>query len=402
MKGPISYAVLTSMVVTMMSVGVAHAQTRFSDVPSSNPYYEAIQWLTDNGVIQGYGDGTYRPNNPVNRAEMLKMIFIADGNEDDADAALATATMFPDTPKSEWYAKYVALARNRGTVQGYPDGYFRPGNNINKAEAYKIVLKEFYNETTMGYAVSRATLPSSLSAAPDVKSTDWFSLYVNFAAIKNFYDAAPLGSKNFYPAQSLTRGQLAQLIYRAKAVSDNYPNNIEDPTSVFTDKTIPFTVNLYSYTFAESSGTPTFEIMDDAHPDALLGYATKYPTSLLESNGDTPNTLKFFAGVNKDMLEISIVVKENPEGLVIEDFYAQPGYPSNLYNKSTSHEELLVNSLPAVWFHGVDTGVETDAEVVVVQFQNAIAEITDHNSKHQADGVFNYMVHNFWFKNFAV
>lgn len=402
MKGPISYAALTAVVVSMFNIGVANAQTRFSDVPSSNPYYDAIQWLTDNGVIQGYGDGTFRPNNPVNRAEMLKMIFIADGNEDDADAALATATMFPDTPKSEWYAKYVALARNRGTVQGYPDGYFRPGNNINKAEAYKIVLKEFYNETTMGYAVSRGSLPSSLSAAPDVKATDWFSLYVNFAALKNFYDAAPLGSKNFYPAQNLTRGQLAQLIYRAKAVADYFPNNVEDPNSKYSDKTIPFTVNLYKYTYAESSGRPTFNIADATHPDALLGYATKYPTSLLKSNGDTPNTLKFFSGVNNDLLEVDIVVKENPDKLSIQNFYKIPGTKLNYYDVSTSHEDLLVNSLPAVWFHGVDAGVQTDDEVVVVQFENAIVEITDHNSKHQADGVFNYMVHNFWFKNFAV
>jgi hypothetical protein len=142
--------------------------------------------------------------------------------------------------------------------------------------------------------------------------------------------------------------------------------------------------------------------MDETHPDALLGYATKYPTSLLESNGDTPNTLKFFAGTNDTLLEVSIVVKENADKLSIADFYKIPGTKINYYNVSASQETLLVNSLPAVWFHGVDSGVQTDDEVVVVQFENAIVEITDHNSKHQADGVFNYMVHNFWFKNFAV
>lgn len=406
MKGPISSVVVVSVLASMMNFGVAHAQSRFSDVPSSNPYYTSIQWLTDNGVIQGYADGTYRPNNPVNRAEMLKMIFLADGNEKNADAALATATLFPDTPKSEWYAKYVALARNRGTVQGYPDGYFRPGNNINKAEAYKIVLKEYYNETTMGYAVSRATLPNSMSIASDVKSTDWFSLYVNFAGIKNFYTTGYTGGNvsgnPFYPAQNLTRGQLAELIYRAKAVSDNFPNNIEDPASIFSSNIIPFTTNLYNYTFAESSGKPSFTIVDDTHPNSLIGYATKYPESLLVSNGDTANTLKFFKGSNQNILDIDLVVKENPDKASIVDFYKKQGTKINYYDKSKSHEDILVNSLPAVWFHGVDNGVSSDNEVVVVQFSNAIAEITDYHGGHQTDGVFSYMVHNFWFKVFGV
>jgi len=407
MKGPISYAVVTSMLVSMMSIGIAHAQTRFTDVPSSHPYYDAILWLTDNGVIQGYGDGTYRPESPVNRAEMLKMIFIADGNEDNADAALATATMFPDTPKSQWYAKYVALARTRGTVQGYPDGYFRPERNINKAEAYKIVLKEFYNETTMGFAVSRGDLPTNMVIPSDITKNDWFALYVNFAALKNFYDAGQYGGntngKPFYPAQNLTRGQLAELIYRAKAVSDNFPASIEDPISVYSNTIIPFTVNLYVYTYVESSGTPTnWTIDEEGQTNTSYGYATKYPESLLTSNGDTPNTLKFFGGTNKDVLDISIVIKENPNKLSIVDFYKLPGTTVNYYTESESHEDQLVNALPAVWFHKVGDQTAGTDEVVVVQFRNAIAEITDHDSRHQQDGIFNYLVRNFWFKNFGV
>ncbi len=407
-KEKISLLLIASTVAGMMSLGIANAASgvKFTDVSSTDPYYKAINWLTLNGVVQGYGDGTFRPNNPVNRAEMLKMIFLADGNEKNADTAMGTAAMFPDTPKTEWYAKYVALARQRGTVQGYPDGYFRPGNNINKAEAYKIVMKEFYNDTTMQYAVTHGNLPNSGSIASDVKSTDWFAVYVNFAALKNFYDAGSYthatSGNPFYPAQNLTRGQLAQLIYRAKAVSDNFPNDIQEQSSIFGDTIIPFNVSLYNYTFAESSGTPNFTITDDAHPNALIGYATKYPQSLLISSGDVQDMLKFFAGSNHDMLDISIEVKPNPDKLSIQDFYSQPLEKVNYYNTSTSHDDLLVNSDPAVWFHKVNTGVATPDEVVVIQFANAIAEITDHQSRHESDGVFNYMVRNFFFKNFAV
>jgi len=405
MKKPVSLAVVTGILVSILNFGVAHAATTFTDVKSTNPYFSAIDWLTQNGVIQGYGDGTFRPNNPVNRAEMLKMIFLADGNEKNADAAMATAQLFPDTSSSAWYAKYVALARQRGTVQGYPDGTFRPGNNINKAEAYKIVLKEFYNETTMQYAITHASIPNTGAIPSDVKRTDWFITFVNFAAIKNFYDAGSWTYKTngnpFYAGQNLTRGQLAQLIYRAKAVSDNFPNNIEDPSSLYGSSIIPFNTSLYSYIFGESSGTPTFVINDPTHPNTTINYATKYPQSLLISNGDTSNTLKFFEGAHPDVLDITVEVKENANGLSIQKYFEQDAQ-TNLYTLSKTHEDLLINSVPAVWFHKVTVNATTTDEVVVVQFANALAIITDHNSKHGVDGVFNYMVHNFLFKNLAV
>ncbi len=412
MKGKISFLLIGSMAAAMLNLGIANAaapsSNPFTDVKSSDSDYQAILWLSQNGVIKGYSDGTYRPNSPVNRAEMLKMIFVADGNEKNATAALTTGQMFPDTPKTEWYAEYVALARTRGTVQGYPDGYFRPSNNINKAEAYKVVLKEFYNETTMSYAATHGSYPLTGSAAKDVKSTDWFAEYINFAALKNLYDAQITnGGKGvyFYPGQDLTRGELALLIYRAKAVSDNFPNNIQDDSSIYSSTTIPFTTNLYSYNFADSSGKPTgFTITDANHTNDLIGYATKYPQSLLISNGDTPNTLNFYEGSKPSALDITIEVKENPKLLSIKDFFAQ-NPSTDLYAHSQTNEALLVNSNNAVWFHKVQLNPQsalTGDEVVVVSLDNAIAIITDHGSLHEADGVFNYMVRNFWFKNFAV
>lgn len=410
MKRNISLLVIGSMAATMMNFGIASAANSttalgFSDVKSSDASYKAIEWLTLNGVIKGYGDGTFRPNNPVNRAEMLKMIFLADGNEDDADAAMSPSLMFPDTPKSEWYAKYVALARKRGTVQGYPDGTFRPGSNINKAEAYKIVLKEFYNETTMSYTVTHGDLPNTGVIPPDVKKTDWYSMFVNFAALKNIYDAGEwthtVNGSYFYPGQNLTRGELATLIYRAKAVSDNFPNNIEEAGSMYGTNIIPFNTSLYSLNFAESSGKPTFVIDPQNHPNSTLGYATKYPQSLLKSSGDTADTLNYFNGVDNKVLEISFVTKENKDLLSIQK-YLELDPSTNPYAMSSSHEDLLVNGMPAVWFHKVGKDVSKVDEVVVVQFANAIAIITDHGSHHVEDGVFNYMVRNFWFKNFAV
>ena len=48
----------------------------FSDVSSDSQYYEAIEYLQENGIVEGYADGSFRPNQEVNRAEALKIILL--------------------------------------------------------------------------------------------------------------------------------------------------------------------------------------------------------------------------------------------------------------------------------------------------------------------------------------
>ncbi len=93
------------------------AQSSFSDI-SGNPYAENITNLAKIGVINGYDDGTFKPANPVNRAEMLKIIFAAR----EEDAGTYPGNCFTDV-KDELFAPYVCRAKDLGIVQGYPDGF---------------------------------------------------------------------------------------------------------------------------------------------------------------------------------------------------------------------------------------------------------------------------------------
>jgi len=103
----------------------------FSDVQSDGWYYTAITVLASKGVINGYPDGTYKPDGNITRAEFAAMASrfysLMDGE-----------VTFSDVSSDHWAYSYIANAAARGWVNGYPDGTFRPDQNITRAEVIKI------------------------------------------------------------------------------------------------------------------------------------------------------------------------------------------------------------------------------------------------------------------------
>ena len=88
--------------------------------------------------MDGYADGTFKPDDPINRAEALKIIFQASKLEpfDEIDYS----GRFSDVRKGDWFETYVNDALTYEFVEGYEDRTFRPGQSITRAEASKIVL----------------------------------------------------------------------------------------------------------------------------------------------------------------------------------------------------------------------------------------------------------------------
>src|SRR5207245_1397083 len=98
----------------------------FPDVPDSYPYREAIGYLHTTGVIHGYPDNTFHPDEPVKRGEMVKMVM---GNAP-AACAQQSAQLFTDTDPAAWYYPYLCMAKRRNIISGYTDGTFRPADNV--------------------------------------------------------------------------------------------------------------------------------------------------------------------------------------------------------------------------------------------------------------------------------
>ncbi len=106
----------------------------YSDVAADQWFNNAISTLSNAGIINGYEDGSFRPNNPITRAEFSKIAVSFFSYVDEEYQGL-----FPDVPADKWYALYVEAAKELGLINGYEDGTFRPEQNITRAEACTIV-----------------------------------------------------------------------------------------------------------------------------------------------------------------------------------------------------------------------------------------------------------------------
>ena len=163
------------------SIGFAEG---FSDV-DGYLYKDSIVRLKEINVLNGYEDGSFKPFNSVNRAEMLKMIFVAL----DEDAVDYEGGCFSDV-KEEWFAPYVCRAKDLGIVKGYADGSFKPGQQANMVETLKIVIEAF------GFPLD------------DLKDgEDWYVPYMNFAHENNIFSRY-----NYFPSRDSQRGEVAFLV----------------------------------------------------------------------------------------------------------------------------------------------------------------------------------------------
>ena len=162
----------------------------FTDVAEDSVYYRAVEQLHKIGIIDGYTDGTFKPEQTVTRAEMAKLIAAMQGYADSA-AGKAT-TKFSDVPSTHWASGYIASATGTG-IDGLPDGTFAPERNVKYEEAVKMIM------ATLGYTVianAEGGYPMGyISAAIKEKVTEDVT-------------KANIGS-------DASRGTIAQLIYNA-------------------------------------------------------------------------------------------------------------------------------------------------------------------------------------------
>lgn len=136
MRKILSLVLALSMVLGMFSFAFA---ANLSDIEGE--YYEAaVEALVELGVVNGYGDNTFKPNNEVTRAEMAKMLVIALGQKQAAEIAKGS-TQFSDVAADHWAAGFINVAAQYKVIVGYPDGTFAPEAKVTYAEAVTMALR---------------------------------------------------------------------------------------------------------------------------------------------------------------------------------------------------------------------------------------------------------------------
>ncbi|MDX9970827.1 MAG: S-layer homology domain-containing protein [Candidatus Gracilibacteria bacterium] len=174
----------------------------FKDLSKDNPYFDAIIFLKNNNIINGHSDGTFKPNDLVNRAEALKIVLIGTGISLDGSFPMPN---FSDVKKDDWYIGFLAKGIKDNIVNGNPDGTFAPGRGVNKAELLKMLLLsakiDLSKHKNLTEAVSR-----------DVGPSDWFAPYFSYG--KTVGIVFPDLNNNLEPGKFLTRGEVAEIVYR--------------------------------------------------------------------------------------------------------------------------------------------------------------------------------------------
>ena len=149
-KRILTWLLAISMLGSLLTVPAgAAAVTKFSDVSDSYTA-TAVESLRLMGVLDGYGDGTFRPDTILNRAQFCKMaVYAMDGSGE--LGRYSTVTIFPDVKPSHWASSYINMAAKKGVISGFADGKFKPEQTVTAGQAVTILMRGLgYKDENMG------------------------------------------------------------------------------------------------------------------------------------------------------------------------------------------------------------------------------------------------------------
>ena len=138
-----TFLLAVCMTVSLLAVpaGAASGATvTFSDIGDRSTAM-AVESLRLLGVLDGYGDGTFRPGTVLNRAQFCKMAVYAMNGSSEL-SRYRTVTIFPDVKLSHWAAAYINMAaKGKDIISGYADGRFHPDRTVTVGQAVTILMR---------------------------------------------------------------------------------------------------------------------------------------------------------------------------------------------------------------------------------------------------------------------
>ena len=158
----------------------------YSDVKAGDWFNNAVSTLSNAGIISGYEDGTFRPNGYITRAEFATIAarFF--------DAAYSGEDLFPDI-SGHWAKDYINQAANKGFVNGYEDGTFKPNQNITRAEAVTLVNR------TLDRHPDKSHFTKDMLTWPDNQDeTKWYYADMQEATNSHTYESKENSDKSKY------------------------------------------------------------------------------------------------------------------------------------------------------------------------------------------------------------
>lgn len=202
----------------------------FRDVKSTDWFNQSVSDLTGRGYINGYGDGTFKPNANINRAEFVTILAKASG-----ESLSGYTPTFADVPGNFWGYNHIGWALAKGITSGKGGNRFCPTDTITRQEMVTMIyrFKVYKGETP---AITRDPYYSDFSAVSDYAKDPVRALY-SYGGING------TGNNKFSPMDTSTRAQAAQIIYNCLILNDR-------------QRTTVFARNFAGFKFVKGGSTP--------------------------------------------------------------------------------------------------------------------------------------------------
>jgi hypothetical protein len=209
---------------------------QFTDAPPGSTFYPFIRCLACRGIINGYPDGTFRPNNNVTRGQLSKIVSNSAGFIDPQ-----TVQIFEDVPVGSTFFDFVGRLASRGYIAGYPCGgpgeqcvppgnlsYFRPNANATRGQISKIV------SNAAGFSE-----PHTGQTFEDVPPGSTFYDFIERLASRGVMNGYPCGGAGepcvppdnrpyFRPNANATRGQTSKIVTNTFFPGCQTPSSIKE------------------------------------------------------------------------------------------------------------------------------------------------------------------------------
>lgn len=180
----------------------------YSDIKEKSDSKTAVDFVTEKGIMNGYADNRFKTDTLINRAEFITLL--ARYKAPDEVVTTAENACFKDIQKNAWYTKSICLSKQKGWLGGYANGKVKPAAAITLAESLKIMAVVF-----------------EMPVTPLTDGQAWYLPYLESMRTTNYIPASFTSID-----QKVTRGQVAELLYRIIAQKHDLP-------SVNTDELLP-------------------------------------------------------------------------------------------------------------------------------------------------------------------
>ena len=255
MKKFLSLVLALTMALSLVTVSAG--ATDFDD-DGDITYQEAVTVIAGMGIVDGYSDGSFRPDDVLTRGAAAKIICNLILGPTTADALSASSAPFVDVPTTNTFAGYITYCSQQGIISGYADGTFRPTDTLSGNAFMKMLLGALgYDSDKEGYTGANWTV-NVIKQAVGIGLDD--------------------GNDNFVGSQAVTREEAA--LYAFNMLQATMVEYDQQNTIVVGD----ITINTTSSRKDVANTTSSDGNIDN---DDLMQFAERYFTDLKKQSGDT-------------------------------------------------------------------------------------------------------------------